>query len=491
MAAALQSRTMRLGELLGSAAGGQADIEIHDLVMDSRDVSPGAAFLALRGGKAHGLEFAPQAIHNGATVVLYDPAEGRAGTAEPSLAVPGLRRRLADLARKFYGSQADTAEITAVTGTNGKTTVAYVIAQALTALNRECAYIGTLGFGVPPKLTEHRLTTPDCLTLHKEIASLPATDVALEVSSHALAQQRIEGLTIRSAVFTNLTRDHLDEHGSFANYARTKAMLFKWPGLEHAIVNLDDPFAAELIAVIEPTVRVLGVSTEGHRDADLHAAITARDAHGMELAISCVDGSAVLKTPLVGAFNAQNLLSALGVLLCLDIPLLDACEALAGARPPPGRMEVFSGGEAAPAVIVDYAHTPDALARVLDTIADLGAHEVWCVFGCGGDRDPGKRPLMGRAAAERADHIVLTDDNPRSENAAAIVAAIRAGIGPHADVVVEHDRGAAIVHAIRAALPEDIVLVAGKGHERRQRFAGYMRPFEDREAVLGALGRPS
>jgi UDP-N-acetylmuramoyl-L-alanyl-D-glutamate--2,6-diaminopimelate ligase len=491
MATARGTETMTIGALLGAAAGAHRDIEVSDLVSDSRDVSAGAAFIALRGRTRHGLEFAAAALERGAAIVLYDPDDDPHNSVvpAPSLAVSDLGRRLGELGAKFYSSRKPASLITGVTGTNGKTTVAYLLSQALTTLGRPCGYVGTLGFGIPPQLGAQRLTTPDCLTLHREVAAMPGADVVIEVSSHALAQNRIDGLPIRVAVFTNLTRDHLDEHGDFADYAHAKAMLFRRPGLERAVLNFDDRFSAELVRLIDSNVRVLGVSSADRARAELRVAAVRRGADGMTLAVTGDFGAARMSTRLIGGFNAENLGLALGAMLSLDVPLKDACRALERCSAPPGRMEVFGGGEDAPTVIVDYAHTPDALARALDALAELGCNELWCVVGCGGDRDPGKRPLMGRAAGARADHVVLTDDNPRSEDPESIVAAIRLGIEADVDVVVEHDRRVAILYAIDAASVGDIVLVAGKGHESVQSFGDHDVPFDDRQVVADALRR--
>lgn len=487
MVAVLEAQGMTLGELLGQEAGRYAGAVVTDLVADDRDAVPGAAFLALSGARAHGLDFAEAARARGATIVLYDPATTDRVPADPSVSVARLRERLGVLARAFYGPKVARTTVVGITGTNGKTTVAYLLAQALSRLGRTCGYIGTLGFGIPPELAAHRLTTPDCLTLHREIAMLPVVNVALEVSSHALAQDRAAGLDLRHAVFTNLSHDHLDAHGDFASYGRAKTLLFTRPEAEYAVLNVDDPFAATLRQSIPSGVRLLGVTTQGTDSADLagHARFSGLD--GQRIDVSGAYGTAQITSRLTGEFNTSNLMLALGALLNLDLAFAEACEALGSCRPPPGRMEVF-GGDDAPWVVVDYAHTPDALRRVLATLRLAAAGEVWCVFGCGGDRDAAKRPAMGRIAAA-ADHVVLTDDNPRSEDPEAIIAAIRAGLSGHGSVQVEHDRHAAIALAIAAAHPGDVVLVAGRGAERRQLFASQAVDFDDRDVVASILER--
>ena len=488
MAAALTVQPKTLGDLLGAAAGRYAELPISDLVLDSRQVTSGAAFIALAGAREHGLKFAAEALARGAVVVLYEPSDAHAQVPEPSIALPGLRGRLAELARKFF-SFATEPTITGVTGTNGKTTVAYLLAQALSRPQRPCAYIGTLGFGVPPKLTPHALTTPDCLTLHRELAQLAATRVAMEVSSHALAQDRIAGLKFHTAAFTNLTRDHLDEHGDFASYGRAKARLFRLPGLAHAIVNANDPFAANLANGLGPSTQLLRTSLHGLKPAELVGRIRQSGLTGIELDLTGRFGAARLASKLVGDFNAENLLVALGVLLAQGMPLAAAAEALSNARAAPGRMEVLGGPPDQPWVVIDYAHTPDALQRTLTTLKASVHGELWCVFGCGGERDRGKRPLMGEIAGRLADRVVLTDDNPRGEDPAHIVSEIRVGSSGHPHLAVTHDRRAAINAAVGQARPGDVVLVAGKGHESVQWIGGQARAFSDRAVATEALGR--
>jgi UDP-N-acetylmuramoyl-L-alanyl-D-glutamate--2,6-diaminopimelate ligase len=482
-ASAPQDRT--LGELLGPLAGNSARVPITDLTLDSREVVPGAAFVALAGARAHGLDYAAQALARGAAVVLYEPSAAHASVPEPSIAVSGLRARLGELAHAFFAPFPEPA-IVGVTGTNGKTTVAYLLAQCLNQPQRACAYIGTLGFGVPPKLTPHRLTTPDCFTLHRELAVLRAPRVALEVSSHALAQDRIAGLKFRTAVFTNLTRDHLDEHGDFASYGRAKLRLFRLPGLAHAVLNADDPFAASIGAGLPSGCELLRTSIRG-APAELTAQIRRADLAGLDLAITGRFGNARLVSKLIGEFNAENLLAALGALLAQGMTLPTACAALGQAEAAPGRMEVLGGPPHQPWVVIDYAHTPDALHRVLQTLSAVGTGELSCVFGCGGDRDRGKRPIMGSVAAQFADRIVLTDDNPRNEDPAVIVQAIRDGLADHPQVTVLHDRRAALASAIGAARAGDVVLIAGKGHEAEQVLGAQRRPFSDREVVAEIL----
>jgi len=486
MMAALAARARTLGDLLGNAAGRHARLAITELTLDSRQVRAGAAFVAVPGAREHGLAHARDALARGAAVVLYEPSNVFVDPPEPSLAVPGLKARLGELARAFYADVA-MPTLVGVTGTNGKTTVAYVLAQVLSQPQRPCGYVGTLGYGVPPALTVHGHTTPDTLTLHRELAELGAPRVAMEVSSHALAQERISGLTFHTAIFTNLTRDHLDEHGDFASYGEAKRKLFRLPGLQYAVVNADDAFAATIATGLPAGCKLIRTSSRGAA-VELSARLKRSDLSGVELEVNGKFGVARLASKLIGAFNAENLLVALGALVAQGMPLAAACAALGAAKPAPGRMEVLGGPPRSPWVVVDYAHTPDALQRVLTTLEAAVTGEIWCVFGCGGDRDRGKRPLMGAAAADLADRIVLTDDNPRSEDPAAIVREIRAGVGEHPHVSVIHDRRAALKTAIERARLGDVVLVAGKGHEEEQIVGGERRAFSDRAVVAELLG---
>ncbi|HEX9877497.1 MAG TPA: UDP-N-acetylmuramoyl-L-alanyl-D-glutamate--2,6-diaminopimelate ligase [Gammaproteobacteria bacterium] len=484
MMAALATAVMSLGELLGPAAGELAGLAVSDLVSDSRQVTAGAAFVALPGARGHGLEHAEEALARGAAVVLYAPAPGRAAPS-PGVAVADLPERLGELARTFFGLAQRPMALTGVTGTNGKTTVAQLIAAARTQLGRACGYLGTLGVGVPPALAPQALTTPDCLTLHRSLKGLGTAEAALEVSSHALSQDRIAGLRFSTAVFTNLTRDHLDYYADLQSYAEAKAKLFTRDGLEHAVIFIDDAYGAALTRRLAPSVEALTVSLVG--DASIRGRIVAATLEGLSIETVTPRGSAQIHSPLIGDFNAENLLLALGALLAMDTPLGEACAALAACPPSPGRMQRVAGPAGTPSAVVDYAHTPDALRRALESLRGLTQGELWCVFGCGGERDKGKRPMMGAVAAEHADHVVLTDDNPRGEDPAAIVADIRRGMA-EATATVEHDRRAAIAFAIRSAAANDVVLVAGKGHETVQHIGRERREFSDRAVLESLLG---
>lgn len=478
---------MTLGELLGPAAGPLAHVSVTDLASDSREVTPGAAFVALPGGRAHGLDFAEQATAAGAVAILYEPSGTSRSAPGQGIEIPGLRARLGELARRFYGRGQVLDELIGVTGTNGKTTVAWLVAAASTGLGTPCGYVGTLGFGAPGALTAQPLTTPDCLRLHRELAALGTPRAVLEVSSHALAQDRIAGLDFSVAAFTNLSREHLDWHGSMEAYFDSKSRLFEHKGLRAAVINRGSAWGEALLGRLAATTRPVTVALAADRRAQIEGRAESLRLAGLRLEVGGELGSTLIESSLVGVFNAENLLVALGVLVACGHDIEAAGTALGLAPPPPGRMEVFGGSDGKPWVIVDYAHTPDALERVLAEIKSIAEGDVSCVFGCGGERDRGKRALMGEIAARYAAHLILTDDNPRGEDPAGIVADIKAGIVRHADLRVEHARDLAIAAAVTGAQPGDVVLVAGKGHETEQLVAGESRPFDDRAVVRSVL----
>jgi UDP-N-acetylmuramoyl-L-alanyl-D-glutamate--2,6-diaminopimelate ligase len=478
---------MTLGELLGPEAGDHAGIRVTDLVSDSRQVTPGAAFVALAGDRHHGLEFADLALADGARVVVYEPPAPARSVPAPAVELPGLGQRLGDLGRRFFGRDRLPDHLIGVTGTNGKTTVAWLVSQGLTGLDEPCGYLGTIGYGMPGNLHPQALTTPDCLTLHRELAEIGMPRTAVEVSSHALAQDRIAGLGFEVAVFTNLSRDHLDWHGSMENYFDAKARLFEGDALKLAVVNVGDSHGERLLGRLAATTRAIPVALDGAAPAEITARMESRGLDGFRLHLDGALGRARIETSLIGDFNAENLALAAATLAALGHEIEAAADALSKLRAPPGRMEVFGGPPDRPWVIVDYAHTPVALARVLGAIAAMKPGELVCVFGCGGDRDRGKRAPMGAAAARFADRIVLTDDNPRDEDPEGIIADIRAGTSGHADVHVEHRRELAIAQAVQSAKPGDIVLVAGKGHETRQLVGSNVSAFDDRAIVRRTL----
>jgi UDP-N-acetylmuramoyl-L-alanyl-D-glutamate--2,6-diaminopimelate ligase len=465
-------------------------IVVRDLRLDSREVEPGDAFVALAGRATHGLDHVDQAVARGATAVIWDPTEGRTLPPLPpavtAVSVPALRPELGDVADRFYAEPSADAEVVGITGTNGKTTCAWLYAMCRGAAG---GYMGTLGIGRPPALAATSHTTQDVVSVHRSLRTLVdagARHVAMEVSSHALDQDRIAGVRLPIGAFTNLTRDHLDYHGTMMAYGAAKGRLFSSRGIEHAVINVGDAFGREFAAQLAPGVELTRVDVLGAvPDSGRFVVATRVDCHaaGLELAGATHAGPFRLRSPLVGAFNAENLLVVLGLLLAADVPLDEAIERLGDARPPPGRMETFELGPQGPTLVVDYAHSPDALAKVLAALRAHTTGTLWCVFGCGGDRDAGKRPLMAAAAEAGADRLVVTDDNPRTEDPERIVAMIMAACSGRVPVHVERDRAAAIRGAAAAARPGDVILVAGKGHEDYQIYGTERRAYSDREVA--------
>jgi UDP-N-acetylmuramoyl-L-alanyl-D-glutamate--2,6-diaminopimelate ligase len=486
---------MKLDALLAGLAAAPP-LEISGLALDSRATAAGDAFVALRGGSRHGLEYAAEAVARGARAVLFDPGEGcpaDPGLGVPQVAVPGLRERLGGIADRFYGAPSSRLTVAGVTGTNGKTTCAWLLAGAVTRLARRCAYLGTLGTGFPPGVGGGALTTPDVITLHRQLAALAgagATHVAMEVSSHALEQGRVNGVRLRVAGFCNLTRDHLDYHGTMERYEAAKQRLFRLPGLEHAVINVGDAAGARFAAALPAGVTLTAVAIGDAAPAAarfVHVTRAVPSTTGLELELAGHFGVRRLRSRLIGGFNAENLAVTLGMLLAWDFGVDEAIAALGECDAPPGRMEGLRLGNGVLAV-VDYAHTPDALAKALAALRAHARGRVLVVFGCGGDRDPGKRALMGEAAERLADCVIVTDDNPRSEDPDRIVAMIRAGMRQPALARVLRDRGEAIAAAIDEAQPGDVVLIAGKGHEDYQQVGAERRPFSDRACVQRHAG---
>jgi UDP-N-acetylmuramyl-tripeptide synthetase len=463
------------------------------ITADSRTVTSGDAFAAYPGAKADGRAFIADAIARGAGAVLWD-ADRFAWKPEwqvPNVGVPELKLALGALADFIHGHPSQDLWLTGVTGTNGKTSCSQWIAQAFDACGRRSAVLGTLGNGMIGRLTPSPNTTPDAAVLHETLAALKAEGaqtVAMEVSSIGLDQGRVNAVAFDVALFTNLSRDHLDYHGTMAAYGAAKARLFRWPTLAAAVINADDPFGQGLID--DARIRGRKVLTYGLAGADIAGTAVMPTPCGLALTAVTPWGRADIETKLTGAFNAYNLLGVLGVLLASDVPLADASAALARLTPPPGRMQRF-GGDGVPLVVVDYAHSPDALDKVLTAlkpaVADGGS--LVCVFGCGGDRDPGKRPEMGRVAAALATKIVVTSDNPRSEDPGVIAQGVMRGLAEAGfrRYHVELDRAKAIRSAVAGARWGDVVLIAGKGHEDYQEAGGVRTPFSDASEVEAAL----
>ncbi len=469
-------------------------VTLSDITLDSRRVVPGGVFFALQGTAGHGLEYLPQALAAGAAAVVYEPARGIAepdGMAVPAVPVPGLRSRLGAIADRWFGAPSARIAVSAVTGTNGKTTVTWLLADALNRLGRPCAYLGTLGAGMADAMEAVALTTPDVIEVHRRLAAFAeagARHASIEVSSHALDQGRIDGVRLAAAAFINLSRDHLDYHGSMAAYGAAKAKLLAAPGLAHRVINADDAFGAELCR--RHAESALGVTRGDAAAARRRLAVgeVRLGTDGIAFAFTSPFGDGTVRSRLRGDFNVENLAVVLGLLLETGIPLDEATAVLAEVEPPPGRLQVVGRGR--PLVIVDYAHTPDALAAAIAALRPHCGGQLWCVFGCGGERDPGKRPLMARAAAA-ADRVVVTSDNPRGENPAAIIDEIMSGApvdGAEDDRFrVVADRRRAIALAVREAAPADCVLIAGRGHERFQITAAGPQPLSDAAEALAAL----
>lgn len=469
----------------------------------SGKVRPGDLYIACRGGRVHGADFIAQAIRYGARAVVYEPPydiPSEIAAAIPVVAVADLSRKVGLIADRYYYQPSRALSVIGVTGTNGKTSTSHFIAHAFSKGSAlPCGLIGTLGYGLYGHLKPAQRTTPQPLKLQRELAKLRDRGtryVAMEVSSHGLEQDRVAGVRFGTAVFTNLSRDHLDYHGDMNAYAAAKQRLFAMPQLRNAIVNLGDGFAPQMLAAARHATQTLGFRVahkQGATKAPGETSLLLGDVadlspNGMTIGIDGDFGRAELRTALYGAFNAENLLAALGVLLLEGILLDEAVARLATLRSLPGRMEVFKGPNSPATVVVDYAHTPDALAKALTSLQAHCSRHLWCVFGCGGNRDSGKRPQMGAIAEQFADAVVVTDDNPRYELAADIVNEIVSGMTAAHRAQVIHDRGQAIDFAIRNAKEGDVILVAGKGHEDYQEVAGTRRPFSDRHYVAALLG---
>ena len=484
------SRTLALARLLPDIAD-VGDIAVSGLVLDSRDVRPGDAFVCVAGFGAHGLNFVQQARANGAVAILYDhPAPEGIAVPADAIAVPGLRARMGVLADQFHGQPSRSMTMVGVTGTNGKTSTVQLLGQAWQRLGITSGSIGTLGVGLYGQVVPTGFTTPLVLQMHQVLAQLRdagATATAMEVSSHALDQGRVDAVHYDIAVFTNLTRDHLDYHGSMDAYGAAKARLFQRPGLKAAVINLDDAYAPTLLALLDPAVAVVGVSSRGAASARLQAADIVMDSAGLHFQLRADGQQAAVDSPLLGRFNVDNLLAVAGVLLAQGQPLAVIASLLGQLRPISGRMNKLGGQAGQPTVVVDYAHTPDALLQALSSLEDHVDGLLACVFGCGGDRDAGKRPQMAAIAEAHADRVIVTDDNPRSEDGDAIVADILAGFARPETVAVQRDRALAIDSAIATASAGDVVLIAGKGHEPYQEINGVKHPFDDSQVAQQCL----
>ncbi len=480
------------------------NIEVPDLIVtditahSSRSVS-GGLFLAYAGDRHHGLEFIDEAFAANVAAVAWEPSPQFARPEFPDtvvgIAVPGLREQIGTIADQFFATPSAALNVTGITGTNGKTTTAWLVAQALNRLGRTSAYLGTLGYGIGPALVPSALTTPGCIAVHRRLRALVdagASDAIMEVSSHGLHQGRVDGVRFRTAALTNLSRDHLDYHRTLNAYAEAKAQLFLEPGIETAVLNVGDAFGQALLGRLPADVNAITVSVADTAKAevapDLTAELVESGPDGLRLKLSGRFGQAKLSSRLWGRFNLENLVVATGVLLAQEFSLAQAATALAGCIGPPGRMQTLEQVPGQPTVVVDFAHTPDGLRKALIAVKEHCRGSVWCVFGCGGNRDPGKRGDMGAVAAAIADRTIITDDNPRDENPSTIIREIVGGTGSGAAVEVVQDRAAAIHAAVEGAAAKDVVLIAGKGSETVQITKGKAREFSDEQVARAALG---
>ncbi len=496
MAAGATQAGMPLAELLaGLGDAPLPPLTVGGLCADSREVAPGDLFLACRGLRVHGLESARQAVSRGALAVAWepegceDPGSLLAGLGVPVIAVPQLSRRLGIIADRFHGHPSEHMHVVGVTGTDGKTTVSHFVAQALSSPAAPAGLLGTLGYGVYGDLSAPTHTTPDALRLQAELAALRergVTRLAMEVSSHALHQYRSEGIRFDTAVLTLLSRDHLDYHGTLEAYADAKRRLFESPGLACAVLNAGDAFGRELGAALGSRLRVISWQSDARARPLSGEWLRLRKVdplpRGIALDIETDQGAVAFEAGVLGDFNAGNLLAAMGALRAAGFTLEQAAQRLAGVSTVPGRMELFSA-PGKPAVVVDFAHTPHALDTVLKALRPHCRGRLLCVFGAGGDRDTGKRGPMGAAAERGADRVIVTSDNPRHESPGAIIEQIVAGMARPQQALCIEDRGEAIDSALSAAGPEDLVLVAGKGHETTQQVGDLKLPFSDRERV--------
>jgi UDP-N-acetylmuramoyl-L-alanyl-D-glutamate--2,6-diaminopimelate ligase len=480
----------------------ELDRAVRGMQLDSRRVRPGDVFMACKGARTDGRKFIAAAIGSGAAAVLVEAdAQWHAPRAQdsvPLIPVAELPRKLSKVAARFYGEPARNMQMIGITGTNGKTTCSLLTAQALAALGHRCGIVGTLGHGMAGTALVHDAsgpsTTPDPVRLQQILAEVferQGDTVVMEVTSHGIVQQRVDVDDFTAAVFTNLTRDHLDYHDSMQAYGAAKQKLFTGSRLRIAVVNRDDAFSADILLTLPHYVRAWTWSVRDSA-ASVHARRVAFTSSGLDLDVVTPWGNGRVRSPLFGSFNASNLLGVLATVLACEAERSDfdaqgILRVVGDLAPVPGRMQLISGWPLP--VVVDYAHSPDGLDNALRALGEHFPGRIHCVFGCGGERDPGKRPLMAAIAERHAARVIVTDDNPRGEDSAAIIAGIRAGFTGSAAVQVIADRALAIAVAIAEAAPDSVVLIAGKGHEEYQEVQGRRVPFSDAQHAHAALQR--
>lgn len=489
-AQSLAPRVMSLADLLAADGDTFADTMISGLQLDSRKVRPGDLFLALPGEKYDGRQFIKQAVANGASAVLAEaPAAGYVETLSvPLLERAGLQDQVGLMAARFFGNPSHAMHVVGITGTNGKTTTSRILAQLARALGKPCGVIGTLGATLTNDVSAATNTTPDAISLQHQLAQWLAERVfivSMEVSSHALQQSRVNGVEFATAIFTNLSHDHLDYHGTLDAYGQAKLRLFAQSGLRHAVVNVDDPFAAQVLAAVAAGVQVVTYSASG-AEADVRIEEVHFDSGGVRGHLHSPWGEADFSCPLQGDFNLANLAAAVSALALAGEDLLAVVDAVAALQSIPGRMQAIPNSLDLQ-VIVDYAHTPDALEQVLSALRPHVSGALVTVFGCGGDRDREKRPSMGRIACALSDRVWVTSDNPRSEDPMQIIGEIEAGCS--GDYRLVADRAQAIAAAVAEALPGDCIVIAGKGHEDYQQIGDARLPFSDEAEARAALAR--
>jgi UDP-N-acetylmuramoyl-L-alanyl-D-glutamate--2,6-diaminopimelate ligase len=464
------------------------EVRLTGMSLDSRKIHAGDAFVAVQGMHNHGLEFARSAVTAGAVAVIHDGLQNPPALAVPSIRINGLGNRLGELASRFFAAPSELMTIAGVTGTNGKTSVAHFLAQSWQRVDGRAGMVGTLGYGPVGELRRGARTTPDALQLQRVLADCVDKGIerlSMEVSSHALHQQRSQTVQFDAGIFTNLSRDHLDYHSDMNDYAESKRRLFTEYAPSFAIINHDDCYGRKWFGELNGGMQMLSFGLE--EGAELRGEICSMNSSGMSLRINGPWGSEVVHTGLLGKFNASNLLATAGTLALLGMPWNQVLHQLEVMQPVPGRMMRLGGDVGQPLVVVDYAHTPDALESALHAVRAHLDGRLICVFGCGGDRDQGKRPQMARAAELLADNVFVTSDNPRNESVNKIIDDVVAGLEMPAKVTIEPDRATAIQQAIANCNPGDVILVAGKGHENWQEIAGQKIPFSDETTILDAL----
>jgi len=483
------SMAMTLFELLEGWVDEAAAVRLAGISLDNRNIEDGEAFVAVQGQVGHGLDYAASAVAAGAVAVIHDGLQAVPQLGVPTVRVNDLGNKLGELASRFYAAPSEQMTIAGVTGTNGKTSVAHFLAQSWQRVYGNAGMVGTLGYGPVGKLQSGTRTTPDALRLQQVLADCLKTDIerlAMEVSSHALQQNRCQTVQFDAAVFTNLSRDHLDYHAGMADYAAAKRLLFTDYAPSFAIINHDDSYGRKWFGELNGGMQMLSFGlAEG---AELRAEVRSMDINGMTIHINGPWGSEEVHTCLLGEFNASNLLATAGTLALLGMPWNHVLHQLELMQGVPGRMMRLGGDQGQPVVVVDYARTPDALESALQAVRAHLAGKLVCVFGCGGNRDQGKRPQMGRAAELLADDVFVTSDNPRYESANKIIEDVVAGLELPGKAIIEPDRAAAIRQAIANCEPGDVVLVAGKGHETWQEIGGQRIPFSDETTIRAALG---